>query len=329
MKKPIVLLVDDFMFNCQSRNLSKKSMASYEQTLKLFAKYLEQEKKITDISEVTEKIIREYIINLQERGKYTVVADKSTIKYNLPHNRKDCGKKISVTTINNYIRNIKVFFNYLVEERVIKKSPMEKIKQLKNDRKPEDFISDEDFLRLLKNIDTTKLHEYRDYTIIMLLIDTGMRIGECLSIPDNDVDLENRSILLPAENTKGKKNRYVYFSIEMQKELKRWLQYKDRYLDTEYLFPTNRGTELLVRSFEKKIKEYCQRINLDIHPHQLRNNFAKRFLIAGGSIYTLSQILGHSSVKVTEKAYLDLNDEDIRKTYQNFSPLTNIKKHKK
>lgn len=93
MKNPIVLFVDDFMFNCQSKNLSKKSMGSYEQTLKLFAKYLEQEKKITDITEVTEKIIREYIINLQERGKYTVVTDESTIKYILPHNRKDCGKK--------------------------------------------------------------------------------------------------------------------------------------------------------------------------------------------------------------------------------------------
>lgn len=46
----------------------------------------------------------------------------------------------------------------------------------------------------------------------------------------------------------------------------------------------------------------------------------------GGNIYTLSKILGHSSVKVTEQAYLDLNDADIRKNYQQFSPLNNLKR---
>ena len=57
----------------------------------------------------------------------------------------------------------------------------------------------------------------------------------------------------------------------------------------------------------------------------LRNNFAKRFLMAGGDIYTLSRLLGHSSVTVTEKAYLDLTDDDIRQNYQRFSPLSNMR----
>lgn len=48
--------------------------------------------------------------------------------------------------------------------------------------------------------------------------------------------------------------------------------------------------------------------------------------MAGGSIYILSKVLGHSSVTVTEQAYLDLTDEDIRKNYQSFSPLSNLKK---
>jgi len=46
--------------------------------------------------------------------------------------------------------------------------------------------------------------------------------------------------------------------------------------------------------------------------------------MAGGDIYTLSRVLGHSSVEVTEKAYLDLSDEDLRKNYQRFSPLENM-----
>ena len=58
----------------------------------------------------------------------------------------------------------------------------------------------------------------------------------------------------------------------------------------------------------------------------LRNNFAKRFLMNGGDIYTLSKILGHSSVKVTEECYLDLDIEDLRKQYQRHSPLMNLKR---
>ncbi|KGM94972.1 integrase, partial [Clostridium novyi A str. 4552] len=110
--KKIDFMIDEFMFYCDSKNLSKKTMMSYEQTLRLFSKYLEEEIDIIDITKVTEKVIREYINYIKERGKYTVVIDHKTLKTNTPKIRKDYGKKVSVTTINNYIRNIKVFFNY-------------------------------------------------------------------------------------------------------------------------------------------------------------------------------------------------------------------------
>lgn len=127
---------------------------------------------------------------------------------------------------------------------------------------------------------------------------------------EKDINFQDRSIFLPAENTKGKKDRYVFFSQKMATELRRWLQYRDRYKDSEFLFCTIRGTQLDERSFESNFTVYGERIGKkDIHPHQLRNNFAKKFLMSGGDIYTLSQILGHSSVKVTEECYLDLKNE--------------------
>ena len=79
--------------------------------------------------------------------------------------------------------------------------------------------------------------------------------------------------------------------------------------------------------YEIDFRIYKERAGLsqNITPHSLRNNFAKRCLISGMDIYTLSRILGHSSVTVTEKAYLDLMDEDFRKKYQRFSPLENMR----
>lgn len=218
-----------------------------------------------------------------------------------------------------------MFFNYLEEIRTIKTNPVKRIKQLHNTRTPKEFISDSEFNNLLRYMDSSKLHEYRDYVIIICLLDTGMRIGECLMLTTEDIDFKNRSILLKAENTKGRKDRYVFYSQKLNQELKRWLEYKDRYLESEYIFPTNRGGALSVGNFETNFKKYAKRVKLDnAHPHQIRNNFAKRCIMSGMDIWTLSKILGHSSVTVTEKAYLDLTNDDIRKNYQKFSPLENL-----
>jgi integrase/recombinase XerD len=113
----------------------------------------------------------------------------------------------------------------------------------------------------------------------------------------------------------------------MSQELRRWIDYKDRYVESDYLFCTKRGNPLRVEYFEKNFRQYGERVGLDVHPHMLRHNFAKRCLMAGMDIYTLSRILGHSSVITTEKTYLQLiNKDDLRKNYAKYSPLTRLKK---
>lgn len=303
-------------------------MKAYEQTLFIFGQFLCNLFKIDSAAEVKEVHIKEYMKYLQQRGKYTVVANEQSRQFNLPQNRTDLCKPISKTTINNYLRNIKVFFNYLYDNHYIPQNPVSRVKQLTNERKPVDFISDDEFKKLVKSFDLSKFHEHRDCTIIKLIIDTGMRLGETLLIKLPDLDIVRRSIYLHAENTKGKKSRIVFFSAEMERNLKRWLQFKDRYSDSEYLFCTNQGNALSVSNFETNFRAYTKRVGLvNAHPHMLRNNFAKRFLMNGGDIYTLSRILGHSSVTVTEKAYLDLDDEDLRINYKPYSPLTKIMKN--
>lgn len=319
--------IDDFITYCEVKNLSKKTISSYEQTLRLFAIYLKRECNVKEAGDTKEIHIMQYIKHLKERGKYTVVANENTKMVNFPENRVDYQKEVSKTTINNYIRNIKVFYNYMYENRYINNNPIRRVKQLKNQRKVVGYIEDVNMNKLFRCFDLSKFHEYRDYVIAKLIFDTGMRIGETLLLKETDIDFVKRTILLRAENTKGKKDRYVFFSAEMLKELKRWLKYKDRYKESDFVFCTTRGTNLKVSNYETNFKKYGDRIGLkEIHPHMLRNNFSKRFLMSGGDIYTLSKILGHSSVTVTEEAYLDLLTEDLRIKYQNYSPLLNLKR---
>lgn len=319
--------IDDFMDYCTAKNLAEKTINSYEQTLRLLSRYLIEVQNVKSAEDTKELHIREYIKYLQDRGKYTVTSNEETKNINFPENREDYGKKIEITTINNYIRNIKVFYNYLYKNRYITSNPVTRIKEIKCSRKVVGFIKNDEFNRLLRIFDLSKFHEYRDYIITQLIFDTGMRLGETLLIKEKDIDYINRTILLPSENTKGKKDRYVFFSEEMLKQLRRWLKYKDRYRQSEYIFCTNKGKPLSVSNYETNFKKYGVRIGLEeIHPHMLRNNFAKRFLMQGGDIYTLSRILGHSSVKVTEEAYLDLDTNDLRTNYQRYSPLANLKR---
>ncbi|WP_394870858.1 tyrosine-type recombinase/integrase [Clostridium butyricum] len=327
-KKPIIDLIQDFLDYCMYKNLSKKTLKSYNQTLMLLMRYLEEEKDIDDIHKVNKDIVQEYIQFTKERGKYSFVASTDgMIKANIDK-RTDIGEAVSDSTLNNYLRNIKVFFNWLEENQIIKRNTVSKCKFIKTNRKSKDQLTDIEFSKLINSIDITKFNEYRDYIICNLIMDTGMRLNETLNLTINDVDFVRRTILIPAELSKGRKDRVVFYSQTMSKLLHRWLRFKDTMQESELLFPTQRTNGILsVSNFERNFRIYLKRakIGKNITPHGLRNNFARRFLLASSDIHTLSKILGHSSVTVTEKAYLDLMDEDFRKKYQRFSPLENMR----
>ncbi|SIQ33260.1 integrase/recombinase XerD [Paenibacillus macquariensis] len=278
--------LEDFLAYCQNKNLSRKTISSYEQSLKLFIVYLKKEHDIDKVKEVRTGHIRQYINYVQDRGKYTVVSRESTKNINFPENRTDFKKQVSSITINNYIRNIKVLFNWLRQEGELQKNPVDNISQIKTVRRQKKGISKEEFNNLIEYFDYTKFHGYRNKVVVLLLQVTGMRIGECLELEVDAIDFKNKMILVT--KTKGNKERYVYFSNVMQRELKQYLKFKDRYIDTQLLFPTTKGTNLTIQSFEKQLKDVGKKAGIDVHPHQIRNNFARHYLLNGGDFYTLS-----------------------------------------
>ncbi|MFB4471798.1 tyrosine-type recombinase/integrase [Oceanobacillus caeni] len=315
--------LDQFMLHCDAKNLSRKTLKSYEQTLRLFQFFLENECKVTEIKDVKSWHIKKYISHLRDRGKYTVTANENTKVYNHPDKRIDLGREISDTTIANYLRNIKVFFNYLFQSGDISENPVKGIPVIKPKRKQKELLDPMEIKRLLSAMDVTKFHEYRLWLGVRLILDTGCRVGELLELKPQDLDLKYNAMLV--RNPKNNKQRYVYFSKRMSNDLKRWLKYRDRFSDSEYLFPTIRGTKQNVSNFEKTLKNIGDSVGISVTPHQLRNNFAKYYLLNGGDMASLSRILGHSSIDVTMKAYLDFTDDQIRQKYQRHSPLDNLK----
>ncbi|TGE38712.1 site-specific integrase [Desulfosporosinus fructosivorans] len=312
------LKIEEYMLYCSSRNLSPKTLKSYETTLKLFSNYLVKEHTVDDVEDVTKNHIRHYVKFLQERGKYTCMEEKGN---NKPSARTDFGKPISVNTINNYVRNIKVFFNWLADEDEIEKNPMLKIKLLKGSERIKAMLSEKEIKSILNSFNKTIFNEYRNYIITLVILDTGCRISECLEIKVDDVNLTNQVVVL--RYTKNKKERPVFFSPKLKKELNQWLKYKDRYMTNDLLFPTNRGTLLAINLYEKALRKIGNELKIELYPHKLRANFAQYYLLNGGDILTLSRILGHSNLEVT-KVYLQFDDESVNRQYQKFSPLNGL-----
>ena len=106
-------------------------MSSHEQALRLFERWCAEQLRILTVDKVTEAVIRRYINDLQERGKYTFYVNDNQKTKNYPERRRDYRKPVSAATINNYIRNLRVFFNWLERDYFIKRNPMKKIRQLK------------------------------------------------------------------------------------------------------------------------------------------------------------------------------------------------------
>lgn len=328
VKRDFDFYIGEYLHNCQSRRLRRKTMESYEQALRLFERWVNEVEGVEFPEDVKEQTIRRYICDLQERGKYSFYADKEKEKTNFPERRRDFRRPISVVTINSYIRDLRAFFNWFYYDRDERDNPMRRIRQLEMDRTPREYLEDIEVHKLFNGFDKSYFPEHRDYIITLLILDSGMRLGECLLTKVSQVDINERTIEIPGEIAKGRKGRCVFFSIKTARAIQRWLQFKDRYTETDYLFPVKAtGLPLEVSNFETNFKKYIQRAGIEkrVSPHALRNNFAKRCLLAGMDIYTLSRILGHSSVTVTEQAYADLTDRDIMRCYQNFSPMENLR----
>ena len=116
--------INDFMIHCTNKDLTKKTMKSYEGTLKLFAKYLADEINIFTPLKVTTKHIKDYLEFTKNKGKYSYVVDINSLKSNNPFTRGDFGKQVSMYTVNNYLGNIKVYFTWIYDCEVIKTNPV-------------------------------------------------------------------------------------------------------------------------------------------------------------------------------------------------------------
>jgi integrase/recombinase XerD len=225
---------------------------------------------------------------------------------------------MSAAGINIYIRAMNSFSAWLKEEGHCPEQVV--LKQLKAPQKPVTVFSESD-IKLIVAFRPATFNDLRLCALVQCLLDTGCRINEVLGLLQEAVDLEN---LLITVDGKGNKKRKVPISPEFRKTLWKYVEKKSRRgVPGSYVLCSHSGSKLMHRNVYRDIIKLCLKVGINkrVHPHRTPHTFACHFMKNGGSIYSLSRILGHTSVSTTQLYIRGLGIEDFREEHARLSPL--------
>lgn len=303
--------IDAFLAAKTVEKRSPKTLKTYRQTLGKFCEWYDGK----DYAEPSTEAIRDYIQFL--------TFDK--VKWDdHPTNHSD-QVGVSPRSINNIIRVLRIFFNHLISIRVISVNPAAAVSYQKEADDTFSVYSDDDVLALLGAPNQKTFVGFRDYCMMLLLTDTGMRIGEMTSLRICDIDFTLRQVTLPAPITKTNRTRIVPITAKTASALSRLVDYIN-VEPTDYVFLTSFGERYMADTFAKMLKKYGKQAGIDgvrVSPHTFRHYFAVKYLRSGGDSFSLMRILGHTDIAMTQR-YVKYALGDIAESHAKASPVAEL-----
>lgn len=212
-------------------------------------------------------------------------------------------------TVSTRVRALHAFLYFLSERDVIPPDVLKRRIRIKVPDSLPRAVDPEDIQKLLSVI-----RQPRDRALMLVLLRSGMRIGELLNLTSEDLHLKEKRIEI-FEAEKNRVGRVVYISDDAIKALIRWL--KCRRPEEPYLFYGHRGRPLCYEAARELFHKYIERARLSHKGytlHCLRHTFASELLNAGMRLECLQQLLGHRSIEMTRR-YARLTDITRREEY--------------
>jgi len=244
---------------------------------------------------------------LQEKGRLCL--EELTRRDIEAYVEQEQDKGLTIQSVKTKLTSIYAFLNYLVKSGILPQEILERKIRLKLPETLPRAIVFEDIKALVAVVT-----EVRDRAMILLLLRTGMRIGELLDLQVSDINLLELKICiyLGEKNAQG---RVVYFCDDAKEALLAWLRI--RVPQHRYLFYGYRGQPLSYSGARKVFRKYLKKAGLASKGytlHQLRHTFASELLNAGMRLEVLQQLLGHSTVEIT-RHYARLTDRTREEEY--------------
>jgi integrase/recombinase XerD len=210
-------------------------------------------------------------------------------------------------TLNRKLSSINTFFHFCHKQDF--KHEKIKIPMAKIPKNLPKYMSSDEILQGLKNIDRSKVMGLRDYALILFLYASGCRISEALSVQRSDIV----DGWLKIRFAKGEKERIVPLAPMAIKALEMYMHEQD--MDSSYIWLNYKGDLLSRISAYKIVKKY-----LGVSPHVLRHSFASSLIIGGADLRVVQELLGHSSLETTQ-IYTHIQKQNLADTMKSYHPL--------
>ena len=309
----LIHLTENMVLVLKSEGKSPRTTTWYRDNLLRFANYLSERQHSLNIADIAVADARDFIRYLQT----------GVVKWQGRPNQQET--PLSAFTVHGYVRTIKAFWSWLVREGYIEHNIMTAVRPPKVPYKVVKTFSTEQIEHLLSTPDRSNARGFRQYLIILVLLDTGIRLSEFVDLTLEQMDIKQSYFRIMG---KGSKERIAPFGGQVGKAL---LKYVTKYRPEPV---TPRVTQLLlteggypmkkrdIQSIVTRLGKQAGIDNVRCSPHTCRHTFARQFLMNGGNIFALQQLLGHNSLQVV-RMYVNLVEGDISEQHRKYSPVDN------
>ncbi len=288
--------IASFLVACRAAGLSPKTTNWYAGMLRTWSEAVGERWLDPDAT-------RGFIVSLQTRAERYVHHPKRRVH--------DGG--LSVFTIRGYVRTVKRFFKWLHDEGRITVNPMTRLQMPKKPKLLPRAITKDDFEKMMESA-----HLARDRALLLILRDTGCRAAEIAGLRIDDVDLARGVALVCG---KGNQQRFVFLQPKTRQALTDWLQERGTFANTDHVFTTQKGNFTLSTVYQVLARRARDAgIEGRFNPHSLRHGFGRDWVLSGGDVSSLADMLGHSDIETT-RIYLRFNTAELQRLHQQHSPV--------
>jgi integrase/recombinase XerC len=279
------------------KNYSQLTLKAYLNDLTEFQKFVSSEFDSDSIKDVNYQQIRNWIVNLVEKG-------------------------ITNRSINRKISSLNTYYRFLLKTKDIEVNPLTKHKALKVSKKVQVPFSEAEMSQVLKELNSVNDFDgIRNRLIIELFYATGIRRIELVQLQLSDLDLSNRTLKVLG---KRNKERLIPLLDSVIDTVKLYLVQRnnlEKIIDQEHLFLTKKGVKIYETLVYRIINDYFSKVSTKVKrsPHILRHSFATHLLNQGANLNAVKELLGHSSLAATQ-IYTHNSIAELKKVYLNTHP---------
>lgn len=302
-----LLLLEDvfkeYFYYCEAKGYTKKTLINKKQELKQLKQYLEEKRSITELEFVSVYDLKAYVRQKQIAG-------------------------LQPQSIASMFKMIAAFFSWCLKEEYLQENIAKKVDTPKVPKKVLNGFTIQEVQSMIDAFSYKSYLEARNKAIIAMLADTGLRAMEIRGL--DTLNVKETTILV---NGKGNKERIVFISPALKRILIKYERIKKKHFNdsmtTNHYFLSYRGTGMSHVALDSIIKKAGTRAGVEgkrVSPHTFRHFYAVTCLSESNmDVYSLSRLLGHADVSVTQRYLHSMNDDQLLNKAVASSPLMNLK----